>query len=973
MADTSPTVLTLRDRAELEVLFDTMPAAIAITRGPDHRFELTNKRYLEIAERSDLVGRTPVELRPDLAGSPIIEAYDRVYQTGVAWFEPEHRSTTVLGTVRYTALDIAPRRDPEGAITGLMLVAFDVTAQVLARQEAAFSAQRFAALSEAFGQMVFTSGPDGVTHEDAPQIRAFTGMSREDWLAAKGLEAVHPDDRERVIAGWRHAFAHGGKFDEEYRLRKSDGTYAFVQSRGVPVVNPDGTTREWVGVTSDISSKKDLFDRERAAREEAELHQSKLRTTLHSIGDAVIATDPAGVINFINPIAEALTGWAENEARGRPLRDVFRIVHEKTRKPVESPVDKVIREGVVVGLANHTVLVRRDGGEVAIDDSGAPIRDEAGKLTGVVLVFRDVTAKKREEEQREFLSEASHILSSSLGFQTTLTKLAQLAVPRLGDWCAVELVDDTTGDPKQVAVAHVDPAKLAFAEELGRRYPPDPNATTGAPNVCRTGRSELYPEIPRELLLAGAKDAEHLKLIDELRLRSAMVVPLTVGGRTLGAMTFVFAETSRTYDERDLEFAEDLARRAAVAVDNARLFASEQRARESADRANRAKDDFLATVSHELRTPLNAMLGWTRLLRGQTLAPDQRERALETIERNAVNQAQLIEDLLDVSRIISGKLRLDVQTVELSDVVLQTIDALRIASEAKGMRVVTAIDQQAGSILGDPNRLQQVVWNLISNAIKFTPKNGVIHVILERVDSSAKLSVSDNGPGIGADFLPYVFDRFKQAEGGITRKHGGLGLGLSISRQLVELHGGTIEVQSSGEGKGATFIVTFPLSPLRADAARASSSISSSSGSRKIPVEAASAQDLAGLDVLVVDDEEDARELLVTVLEGCGARVRAAPSVERALAEIAERVPQVLLSDIGMPVQDGYDLIRRLRALPAEKGGTIPAAALTAYARVEDRRRVLNAGFMMHVPKPVEPAELVAVVASLARFAPKKT
>ncbi|HET9531462.1 MAG TPA: ATP-binding protein, partial [Blastocatellia bacterium] len=381
---------------------------------------------------------------------------------------------------------------------------------------------------------------------------------------------------------------------------------------------------------------------------------------------------------------------------------------------------------------------------------------------------------------------------------------------------------------------------------------------------------------------------------------------------------------------------------------------------------SRLKDEFLATVSHELRTPLNAILGWARMLRTGRLDEENRSRAVETIERNARLQAQLIEDLLDVSRIITGKLRLNAQPVTLVTVVEAAIDSLRPSIEAKGLRLEVTLDPRAGPVSGDPDRLQQVLWNILSNAVKFTPKSGRIQVRLERINSHTEITVSDTGKGITPEFLPFVFDRFSQADGSMTRLQGGLGLGLAIVRHLVELHGGSVHAYSPGEGLGATFTVRLPLMIVQ--------------DSERFPREAAQRRHptaghdvsfecsamLDGLKVLVVEDEPDARELLVAVLGQCGAVVTAVASAAEGLAYIEESKPDVIVSDIEMPGEDGYSFIRKVRSLESRSGGRTLAAALTAYARVEDRLRALSAGFDTHVAKPVEPAEIVAVVASLA-------
>ncbi len=390
-------------------------------------------------------------------------------------------------------------------------------------------------------------------------------------------------------------------------------------------------------------------------------------------------------------------------------------------------------------------------------------------------------------------------------------------------------------------------------------------------------------------------------------------------------------------------------------------------ARVQAERNSRTKDEFLATVSHELRTPLNAMLGWARMLAGGKLGAAVQAKAIAAIERNAVSQAKLIEDLLDVSRIISGNVRLDVQSVDLLHVLEAATDAVRPAMEAKTIRFAPVLDPSAGAVLGDPQRLQQVFWNLLANAVKFTRKGGRIGVTLQRVDSSVEITVTDDGEGIRAEFLPHVFDRFQQADGSISRTHGGLGLGLAIARHLVELHGGTIAAESGGPGRGATFRVTLPVAPTRI------------STPPRAPVDARPANEvpmlecppeLSGLRVLLLDDEKDALDLLAAILAPCGAVTTCVQSAGEALQALTEGDFDVLVSDIGLRGDDGYSFIRRVRAL-GEPKGAIAAAALTAYARAEDRRKALLSGFQMHIAKPIEPAEFVAVVANLARIAVK--
>ena len=390
------------------------------------------------------------------------------------------------------------------------------------------------------------------------------------------------------------------------------------------------------------------------------------------------------------------------------------------------------------------------------------------------------------------------------------------------------------------------------------------------------------------------------------------------------------------------------------------MLEREQAARADAEAANRMKDEFLATLSHELRTPLNAILGWTQLLRSRKFDQTTTARALETIERNTRSLAQLIEDVLDVSRIIKGTLNINMHRVQLVPLVEAAIDTVRPAAEAKEISINCRFDSEVGVVVGDANRLQQVVWNLLSNAVKFTPKGGRVDVELERIESSVQIRVSDTGMGIAAEFLPHVFERFRQADSSITRSHGGLGLGLAIVRHLVELHGGIVSVESLGIGQGAIFIVNLPMKAVyvEANTAEQLSSFVDVQENNYLPR-------LDDLRVLIVDDEPDARHLLTTILEQYGAQVIAVASASEALIALQKFCPHIMVSDIGMPQEDGYALIRQVRALPANRGGRIPVVALTAYARAEDRTQALLAGFQFHVPKPVNPDELAAVVANL--------
>jgi hypothetical protein len=778
---------------------------------------------------------------------------------------------------------------------------------------------------------------------------------------------------------------------------------------------------------------------------------------------------------------------------------------------------------------------------------------------------RDISERKQAEETLHFLAETSSILSASLDYEATLQRVAQIPVPRLADLCSVEILqDDGSIQRMAIASAHPSPAvseatQSAAAHQL-QQYYPDPNSSNPIAKVLRTGQAEVIPDIPDSLLVATIPEAEHLQLVDGLGLKSAVIVPLVARKRILGAITLVTAQVGRRYGTSDLAIAEDLARRAALAIDNARLYhvseaarkaattsrqsaelaarrtarlqaitaafsealtptqvaevvvnqgiaalgamagsvvllaesgnslklagtvgypeglfddweccpgttatpladtvwrgepiflesveafvthypnladlpaitrscsfagipltvegrvigamglsftdaqkfyeqdrtfmlalgqqcaqaiarahlyEAEQSARSQAESANRIKDEFLAVLSHELRTPLNPILGWAKLLRTRKLDEVKTAHALETIERNAQLQTQLIEDLLDVSRILQGKLSLKVSPVDLATTIEAARETVRLAAEAKSIEITTIFDPTVGQVSGDSNRLQQVVWNLLTNAVKFTPTGGRVEVQLSVVsgqwsvvsghsqqttdngqrttDNYAQIIVRDTGKGIEPEFLPHVFDYFRQENSGTARVFGGLGLGLAIVRHLVELHGGTVNASSPGVGQGATFTVTLPLMNV----------VPNEIEDLDLPIDE---PNLEGVRVLVVDDEVDTLELIVFILQQYGASVKAVNSARKAMVALATWSPEILLSDIGMPEIDGYMLIRQIRALPKEQGGEIKAIALTAYAGEADHQQILLAGFQKHITKPCVPVELATAIASL--------
>jgi signal transduction histidine kinase/DNA-binding response OmpR family regulator len=542
-----------------------------------------------------------------------------------------------------------------------------------------------------------------------------------------------------------------------------------------------------------------------------------------------------------------------------------------------------------------------------------------------------------------------------------------------------EDIEQITRKMPRVASSKFQPRRFSRVENEGSAQPAFNRSTL---NSFLAAPIPLVAPTTGWLYLSGKVDSEFFSEADE-RLAMTLTGQLAAAyenarlyadtRRYAGELLAEVTERKHAQEEKErLLVSEKAARLEAEQAQevSAQLLVREKDARAQAEAANRLKDDFLATVSHELRTPLNSILGWVQLMLTGTFDGAQSSRALHTIERNTKALAQIIEDLLDVSRIISGQLRLDVRPIELGPIIAAAFDAIRPGVDAKGIRLKISLDDSVGAILGDPNRIQQVVWNLLSNAAKFTPNGGEVEVKLDRGESSARITVADSGEGINEEFLPHVFERFTQADSSFARVHGGLGLGLAIVRHLVEMHGGSVAADSRGKGKGAVFTVSFPLLNGQSQAAFTSRRLMD-----EVASEIEESQDLAGLRVLIVDDEPDARDVLVAILEQRGAEVISTATVEDALSSLSETsngsVPDVLVSDIGLPGEDGLDLISRVRALKPEQGGSIPAIALTAYARAEDRARVLAAGYHRHVAKPVEPSVLAIMIASLARGSAK--
>jgi PAS domain S-box-containing protein len=645
----------------------------------------------------------------------------------------------------------------------------------------------------------------------------------------------------------------------------------------------------------------------------AEHARAHLAAIVDSAEDAILSKDLNGVIQTCNAAAERLFGYRAEELVGRSITTLI----PPDRHHEETMILGKIRRGERV---EHFETLRRakDGHLVNVSLTISPIRDSGGNIIGASKIARDITQRKQAETELSYLAaivESSDDAIISKNLQGVI-RSCNPAAERLFGYSAAELIGQS--------VAILIPPELQADEAV---------------ILSRLRRGERI---------------EHFETVrvtkDGRRIDVALTVSpiLDSAGNVIGAS----------------KVARDIGDRKRAEAEKHDLLMREHAAREEAEQANRLKDEFLATLSHELRTPLNAIVGWADLIRAGV---DQASlaRAVEVIHRNAMTQNQLIADILDMQRISTGKLRLSLRELDLAEVIQAAVDTVRPAADAKQITLAPILDTKLGPVLGDPDRLQQVVWNLLSNAIKFTPKGGRVGISLVGMGSDVQIQVEDNGPGIDPQFMPYIFERFRQADSSSTRRQSGIGIGLAITRSLVELHGGVIAADNRGASHGALFTVRLPRRSVSTQQAVQASPESGSSAVDK-QIWLADAPSLHGVKVLVVDDEPDAREIVATVLERCGADVLAARSAAEALPILLRDRPHVLVCDIEMPDEDGYAFIRRVRALARDKGGTIPAAALTAYAGTADRMRALRAGFQMHVPKPVQPAELATVIASLA-------
>lgn len=840
------------------------------------------------------------------------------------------------GVKNYFQSRLIPEFATDGSVESVLAVTRDVTDFKRSQMALLESEERLRMALEGAKLGLWTYEIDRETMLVSEESKRLFGLEEEtsEIELERVIECLHADDRERVRRAMSTAIAQQQDYDIEYRIIWPDSTWRWIAAKGRAYYDEKSRATHMSGVVLDITERKQAeFERDRLLKQ-LEFEQQLLKAVLQQMpAGALVAEAPSGKIILCNTQAEKIWHAPMPQSQNIEEYQAYLGFHPDKRpyEPQEWPMARALEGGEMV--ADEEIEIRRGDGEGRIVCvSAKPVRNLAGQLLAGVLTFYDITDRKQAERERErLLAQAQQARAAAEASEQKYRILAE-AIPQMVwtarpdgwlDYCNQRWFDYT-------GLASEQSEGWGWETVL---HPEDLHECVARwREAVATGEAyEIECRIQR-----GTEAEYRWHLARSLPLRDAQ-----------GQIVKWFGTFT------------DIHERKQVAAERAKVLEREQAARAQAESASRMKDEFLAIVSHELRTPLNAILGWARLLRSRNFDSTRTQKALEIIERNAQAQTQLIEDLLDISRIIRGKVRLHRQAIDLQVPIEAAMETVRASAQAKQIQLQCELDA-VGAVSGDSGRLQQIIWNLLSNAVKFTPDGGEVTVRLQQVGSIAQIQVIDTGKGIPPEFLPYVFDRFRQAESNTTRSHGGLGLGLAIVRNLVELHQGNIRADSEGTGRGTTFIVEFALVNEPRD--RADGNITAASTD---PGDASDA--LSGIKVLIVDDEPDARDFLVAALEEYGAQVTPAASTPEAIALLAQQQPTVLVSDIGMPGEDGYTLIRRVRALPPQQGGDIPAAALTAYAREEDRIRALSAGYQLHVPKPIQPQQLVSVVANLAR------
>jgi PAS domain S-box-containing protein len=949
----------VRIEAMLESLTDGICAVDS-----DWHITYLNRRTLEMLAplgmtREGLLGHKLWDEFPELAASPFGEGCRRALRDNqtvtVEFFYP--RLACWLGVRVYPS--------PEG----LIIYSQDITQRKADQQALVEGNSRL--------QLALSAGHLGDWRWDAASDRVTLGARAAamfdlpaetalDWQALRARLDV--DEREKVQRAVLHAFASHSGLSIECRLAPDGGATRWIALVG-RTDYADPQARQGVlgmtGVVQDITTRRNAEDRLRQSEE-------ALRALANTIPQHAWMAHPNGTVFWFNERWYEYTGLPPLDQSGRGWQqaldpEVLPAVMEHWQECVRTGLPFEMEFPIRGADGKYRWFLTRVN---AVRDTHGQVVRWVGTNTDVDEVKRAEQALREESHVLELLNSTGSALASTRDLRSLLQSATDAAAGIAGARFGAFFYHGPAGDGRLFTLYTMSGATPAEFESFGE---PQAMALFG-PSLLATGPVRAG-DIAHEAPATGGAPYFGLS-VGHPAVRSYLSVPVVArSGEVLGSMFFGHPMPD-VFTERTERIVAGIAAQAAVAIDNTRLYEaaqqsaeerkvlleSEREARAEAERTSQMKDEFLATLSHELRTPLSAILGWAQVLRRGSRDGADLQRGLSTIERNARAQAQLIEDLLDMSRITSGKVLLDTQLLNPAGFIDAAIETVRPAADAKNIRVERHYEPDAGLVAGDPGRLQQVIWNLLSNAIKFTPRDGLVTVRVARREGNVEITVSDTGSGIKQEFITHVFERFRQADASTTRRHGGLGLGLSIVKHLVEQHGGTVRAESAGEGLGASFTIELPLAKAQPQQAR------SGRGAAPTPAPPTSemtVRDLSRVNILVVDDDRDARELMARILTDCHATVRTAASAREAFVMLRAAPPDLLITDLGMPEVDGFELLSWVRGLGREGGGNVPAIALTAFARSEDRLRALEAGFSAHISKPVEPSELIATVASL--------
>ncbi|MCT7948506.1 PAS domain-containing protein [Ancylothrix sp. C2] len=793
-------------------------------------------------------------------------------------------------------------RNEAGEPSRMIGIVFDLTQRWQLEEALRISEERFRQFAENINDVLWVSNiKQGQLLYVSPAYEEIWGRSSQSLYTNyfSWIEAIHPQDQPRVLEEFEKQVA-GENYDTEYRVVRPDGSIRWIRDRGFPITGSSGEPDRAAGIAEDITERRNA---------EIALQQALERVLLHVDNSplAVVEWDANWQVVRWSSGSERIFGWKSEEVLGKTFTD-WEFVYPEDLPTVRDFILQ-IKENRQTKYFCINRNYTKQGSVISCEWYNSTLKDENGNITSVLSFALDITERERMQQSLQVNRERLDLI---------------LDASQLGLWyCDLPF------------------SKLQWNSKCKEHFGLSPE-------------TEVTIELFYNTLHPDDRESTRIAIEQSINNHSEFDIDYRTIGQD-GKMRWVRAIGRAFYDQNGIGrrfdgITIDITERKKAEAEKEELLQRERCAREQAETANRIKDEFLAVLSHELRSPLNPILGWAKLLRSRTFSREATNRALETIERNAKLQTQLIEDLLDVSRILGGKLSLQIAPTNLSTAIEAALETVRLSAEAKSISILTNLDANLGLVMGDSGRLQQVFWNLLSNAVKFTPAGGRIEVMLERGNNSAQIIVKDNGKGINPEFLPYVFDTFRQADSSITRKFGGLGLGLSIARHLVELHGGNIQAESLGEGTGATFKVELPL-------ILSSEKIANSE-------EFPGVLNIAGVRILAVDDERDMLDYLGYVLESAGGVVTVVASAQEALEILQRQRFDVLVSDIGMPVMDGYELVQKLRKMNSEVA-TIPAIALTAYAGEYNEKQALSAGFSAHLSKPVEPDKIIESILSL--------